>query len=158
MREFIDWHCSEPRLAFNKAVVTLYASASKKVICIVHYQPQPGGCPPSDAQGCRLWGSQSRPDGRNPAGEGSEKAWYADRQLLSSGIREGATTCCEEVILRRRSARERCWSPCLKYAFLAWMSTRTPSPLPNRTERSVRLDRLRKSIRSDVREVCDVDG
>jgi hypothetical protein len=24
MREFIDWYCSEPRLAFNKTVVTRY--------------------------------------------------------------------------------------------------------------------------------------
>lgn len=24
IREFIDWYCSEPRLAFNKAVVTRY--------------------------------------------------------------------------------------------------------------------------------------
>lgn len=24
IREFIDWHCSEPRLAFNKVVVTRY--------------------------------------------------------------------------------------------------------------------------------------
>lgn len=35
IREFIDWYCSEPRLAFNKTVVTRYRIALEQK----HYAP-----------------------------------------------------------------------------------------------------------------------
>jgi hypothetical protein len=40
IREFIDWYCSEPRLAFNKTVVTRYRiSLEPGPICVFDYQP-----------------------------------------------------------------------------------------------------------------------
>src|SRR5260370_22491240 len=37
IREFIEWYCSEPRLAFNKTVVTRYSIALDQK----HYAPSP---------------------------------------------------------------------------------------------------------------------
>lgn len=34
IREFIDWYCSEPRLAFNKTVVTRYRISLESVITL----------------------------------------------------------------------------------------------------------------------------
>lgn len=34
IREFIDWYCSEPRLAFNKTVVTRYRTSLSSVITL----------------------------------------------------------------------------------------------------------------------------
>ena len=52
IREFIDWYCSEPRLAFNKTVVTRYRINHEQAKCVVHYQRPLGGCPPASIRGC----------------------------------------------------------------------------------------------------------
>ena len=36
IREFIEWYCSEPRLAFNKTVVTRYRIAGAESLCGLH--------------------------------------------------------------------------------------------------------------------------
>src|SRR5271168_1593665 len=41
IREFIEWYCSEPRLAFNKTVVTRYGSLSNS--SIMHLRPSTCG-------------------------------------------------------------------------------------------------------------------
>ena len=75
MREFIDWHCSEPRLDFNKTVVTRYRPSleqSNYASSTINLRLAAVRRLAYEA----LWAAQSRPGGRNPAGEGSEKAWY----------------------------------------------------------------------------------
>ena len=47
IREFIDWYCSEPRLAFNRTVVTPYRIARTTPICSVDDQPEVGGDTPA---------------------------------------------------------------------------------------------------------------
>src|SRR5215218_9683572 len=52
IREFTDWYCSEPRLAFNKTVVTRYRISSSRHIT----QP-----PPSIFDWRRFVGSPMKP-------------------------------------------------------------------------------------------------
>jgi hypothetical protein len=39
IREFIEWYCSEPRLAFNKTVVTRYRISLEQQHSFNHHQP-----------------------------------------------------------------------------------------------------------------------
>jgi hypothetical protein len=44
IREFTDWYCSEPRLAFNKTVVTRYRiSLEQRHLRSLDNQPEIGG-------------------------------------------------------------------------------------------------------------------
>jgi len=61
IREFIDWYCSEPRLAFNKTVVTRY----HEYLLNSDITRQPpstavGGCSEVGLRGCRLRSAQCR--------------------------------------------------------------------------------------------------
>ena len=47
IREFIDWYCSEPRLAFNKTVVTATASLLSRRTTLLRLSTS--GSPPSAA-------------------------------------------------------------------------------------------------------------
>ena len=47
IREFIDWYCSEPRLAFNKTVVTATASLLSRRTTLLRLSTS--GLPPSAA-------------------------------------------------------------------------------------------------------------
>jgi hypothetical protein len=48
IHEFIDWYCSEPRLAFNRTVVTRYRIALEPApICSIDDQPETGGDTPA---------------------------------------------------------------------------------------------------------------
>jgi hypothetical protein len=47
IREFIEWYCSEPRLAFNKTVVTRYRIFLEQAhYASSNYQPPTGSSPP----------------------------------------------------------------------------------------------------------------
>jgi hypothetical protein len=47
IRKFIEWYCSEPRLAFNKTVVTRYRIFLEAgALRLFNYQPPTGGGPP----------------------------------------------------------------------------------------------------------------
>src|SRR5271155_5298132 len=55
IREFIEWYCSEPRLAFNKTVVTRYRiSLEQTALCINHDQPATRRSSEVGLRGCRL--------------------------------------------------------------------------------------------------------
>src|SRR5450631_3511641 len=55
IREFIEWYCSEPRLAFNKTVVTRYRICSgTAALCFNYHQPAAGCGPEVGLRGCRL--------------------------------------------------------------------------------------------------------
>ena len=46
IREFIEWYCSEPRLAFNKTVVTRYRiTLEQKHLRSFYHQPETGRGP-----------------------------------------------------------------------------------------------------------------
>jgi hypothetical protein len=76
IREFIDWYCSEPRLAFNKTVVTRYRitlEQAKYASSTINLR--------LGVRGCRLRASEPRSCGWNQAGQGRKEAWHAHRQL-----------------------------------------------------------------------------
>ena len=70
IREFIDWYCSEPRLAFNKTVVTRYRiSLETAALCIYNDQPAACGSPEAGVRGSGLRAPERR-SGR----------WYSPRE------------------------------------------------------------------------------
>jgi hypothetical protein len=56
IEEFIAWYCSEPRLAFNRVVVTRYRiGTGSSGPGGNHYQPEASCCPPVGQRSLRLW-------------------------------------------------------------------------------------------------------
>ena len=69
IRAFIDWYCSEPRLAFNKTVVTRYRiSLEQANYASSTINPPSGGGPPACVRGRRLRATKSRSGMWNLAG------------------------------------------------------------------------------------------
>src|SRR5260370_27688094 len=61
IREFIDWCCSEPRLAFNRTVVTRYEDQPRTgALRLFHHQPPPCGDSAACTCGRGPWASKSR--------------------------------------------------------------------------------------------------
>src|SRR5258708_6991957 len=68
--EFVDWYCSEPRLAFNRIVVLRYRSyLESRSTGSRNGQPPPGRCAAARVRSCRL----------RPAQFGS-RGWHSPRQ------------------------------------------------------------------------------
>ena len=64
--EFIDWYCSEPRLAFNRTVVLRYRIYLEQKQVRAHDNQSPTGCGPEVClRGCQLRLAQSRIGRRN---------------------------------------------------------------------------------------------
>lgn len=79
IRDFINWYCSEPRLAFNRTVVTRYRINLEQE----HYAASTINLRLAAVRRLAYEaadvGAESRPRSRNPPGERSEKAWSAPR-------------------------------------------------------------------------------
>src|SRR6202050_1821179 len=61
IREFIEWYCSEPRLAFNKTVVTRYRiSLGTAALCIYNDQLAACGSPEAGVRGSGLRAPERR--------------------------------------------------------------------------------------------------
>jgi hypothetical protein len=75
IREFIEWYCSEPRLAFNKTVVTRYRISLEQR----QYAPSTinlfGGSAPARLRSFRLWPAESRFGCRHSQGKGCLVGW-----------------------------------------------------------------------------------
>src|SRR5215472_16310432 len=89
IREFIDWYCSEPRLAFNKTVVTRYGISLEQR----HYAPSTinlrlAGRAPLGLRGFRLRPLEPRFGCRNWKGKGCSPAWRSHRQLADGRRRQ----------------------------------------------------------------------
>src|SRR3954469_22729901 len=56
IREFIDWYCSEPRLAFNKTVAISYVSGTG-ALRLINDQPSFGSAEATRVRGGRRWPS-----------------------------------------------------------------------------------------------------
>src|SRR5712671_964424 len=57
--EFVDWYCSEPRLAFNRIVVLRYRSYLESLqLAPRNRQPAPGRCATTRVRSCRLRSAQ----------------------------------------------------------------------------------------------------
>ncbi len=56
--EFVDWYCSEPRLAFNRIVVLRYPLISNPVNLPRHHQSASWRCAPARIRSARLRSSQ----------------------------------------------------------------------------------------------------
>jgi hypothetical protein len=91
IRDFIDWYCSEPRLAFNKTVVTRYRiNLNRPNMPLLHDQPAACRHSPTRLRSGRLRAPKSRPCGWNPPGQGRKEARHAHRELVNSRSREAA--------------------------------------------------------------------
>ena len=83
IREFIDWYCSEPRLAFNKTVVTRLSNMPRTgPLRVLHNQLAPRGNSQAGIRGGGLWPAEPRSCRRNPKGKRSEEAWHAHWKLV----------------------------------------------------------------------------
>jgi hypothetical protein len=89
IREFIDWYCSEPRLAFNKTVVTLYRISLEQR----HYAPSTINLRLAavrrlayEASDCGLLSPDLAAGIRRV--KGARLAWRAHRQLADSRRRQ----------------------------------------------------------------------
>ena len=86
IREFIEWYCSEPRLAFNKTVVTRYTHfPGTAALCLNYHQSAAGGSPEAGLRGCRLRSAQCRLGCRDSPGKGCQALGRACRQLAHRG-------------------------------------------------------------------------
>jgi hypothetical protein len=82
IREFIEWYCSEPRLALNKTVVTRYrTSLEQATLCFINHQLATRCRPQACIRGLGFGPAESRPCGRNPAREGRKETRRTDRKL-----------------------------------------------------------------------------
>jgi len=69
--EFVDWHCSEPRLSFSKTVVVRIPDASGVAQPRTrHDQPSARSSPPSRVRGCGLRTPERRLGSRNTPRQG----------------------------------------------------------------------------------------
>jgi hypothetical protein len=87
IREFIEWYCSEPRLAFNKtdAVPNLLGAASLR---INHHQLAARCSPEVGLRGCRLRSPQCRSRCGNSPGKGRQAIGCPRWQLAYCGARK----------------------------------------------------------------------
>jgi hypothetical protein len=84
IREFIDWYCSEPRLAFNKTVGTRYRinlEQAHYASCTINLRL--AAIRPLAYEAGGLWASEPRSRGRNPPSQGCQEARRPDRQLVA---------------------------------------------------------------------------
>lgn len=82
IREFIDWYCSEPRLAFNKTVVTRYRiSLEQRQYAPSTINLRLAAVRRLAYEASRLWPPQSRFGCRHPEGKGRSPARRPHRQL-----------------------------------------------------------------------------
>ena len=80
--EFVDWYCSEPRLAFNRIVVLRYRShLESRRLGPGDYQPPAGRRSASGLRGRGLRTAQFRPGRRDSTGEGPEEERRPDGKL-----------------------------------------------------------------------------
>lgn len=89
IREFIDWYCSEPRLAFNKTVVTRYRIYLEQV----HYASSTINLRLAAVRRLAYEAADAgllSPDfsSRNPSRKRSQEAWCQDWQLAHSGAKQ----------------------------------------------------------------------
>src|ERR1035438_10223056 len=85
--EFIQWYCSEPRLSFNKVVVTRYRIfLENRQLAAGNDQWTTRCSAAARLRGCRRWLAQSGARRRHPAGErGQEAGWGADWKSGGAG-------------------------------------------------------------------------
>lgn len=87
IRDFIEWYCSEPRLAFNRTVVTRYRIALEQR----QYAPSTINLRLAavrrlayEASDCGLLSADLAAGSRQPAGQGCQATRYSCRQLANS--------------------------------------------------------------------------
>src|SRR5262249_23438715 len=75
IRDFIDWYCSEPRLAFNKTVVTRYRiNLEAGAIRCIDHQPSTRRCSQTGVRSRRCRAAESGSSCWDPPSERSEEA------------------------------------------------------------------------------------
>jgi hypothetical protein len=80
--EFVDWYCSEPRLAFNRIVgASVSKSPGIPTIGPCDYQPSPGRRSAAGLRGRRLRTAQLRSGSRDSACERPEEKRHPDGKL-----------------------------------------------------------------------------
>ena len=87
------WYCSEPRLAFNKTVVTRYRiHPETEALRLDHYKPAFGCSPQTGRRGRRLRPAQRRPGGWNSPGGRVQNDW--ESPLAIGLVPNKASGCC----------------------------------------------------------------
>src|SRR2546425_5126536 len=89
--EFVDWYCSEPRLAFNRIVV-LRLSLSSRIPSTRprNHQSASWRRAPARMRSGRLWSSQRRFGCRCPSRQRCEETGHAPRKLVNGTARPRA--------------------------------------------------------------------
>ena len=86
--EFVDWYCSEPRLAFNRIVVLRYRShLESRQLAPGNHQSASWRRAPARIRSSRLRSSQRRFGGRYSSRQRREEAGHAPRELVNGRAR-----------------------------------------------------------------------
>ena len=83
--EFVDWYCSEPRLALNRTVVLRYRSyLEARLLAPGTINLRLGAVRRLAYEAARLWPPERRSGRRNSPRKGREKPWSPSRQLAET--------------------------------------------------------------------------